>query len=128
MVRQAAAGWKLSASSNFNNELPPSTPRLALTIPEFCAAHRISEGFYYKLKKQHEGPREMRLGTRKVISLEAAAEWRREREAAGATAEAEAKAVARSSPMPPAPPMKHGAKTRPLVRRRSVKIERANAE
>ena len=38
----------------------PSTPRLALSIPEFCEAHGISEGFFYKLKKQGEGPREMK--------------------------------------------------------------------
>jgi predicted DNA-binding transcriptional regulator AlpA len=58
----------------------PSTPRLALTIPEFCKAHGISEGFFYKLKKQGEGPREMKLGARTLITLESAAEWRRERE------------------------------------------------
>ena len=59
---------------------PPPTPRLALSIPEFCEAHGISEGFFYKLKKQGEGPREMKLGARTLITLESAAEWRRERE------------------------------------------------
>src|SRR4029077_2388951 len=58
----------------------PPTPRLALTIPEFCEAHRISEAFYYKLKKQGKGPREMEVGVRKLITFESAAEWRRERE------------------------------------------------
>jgi predicted DNA-binding transcriptional regulator AlpA len=58
----------------------PPTPRLALNIPEFCEAHRISEAFYYKLKKQGKGPREMEVGVRKLITLESAAEWRRERE------------------------------------------------
>ena len=43
-------------------------------------AHGISEGFFYKLKKQGEGPREMKLGARTLITLESAAEWRRERE------------------------------------------------
>jgi predicted DNA-binding transcriptional regulator AlpA len=60
----------------------PPTPRLALSIPEFCKAHGISEGFFYKLKKQGEGPREMKLGARTLITLESAAEWRREREIA----------------------------------------------
>lgn len=55
-------------------------PRLALSIPEFCKAHGISEGFFYKLKKQGEGPREMKVGTRTLITFESAAEWRRERE------------------------------------------------
>ena len=58
----------------------PQTPRLALSIPEFCSAHGISEGFFYKLKKKGEGPREMKLGARTLITLESAEEWRRERE------------------------------------------------
>ena len=58
----------------------PSTPRLTLSIPEFCEAHGISEGFFYKLKKQGEGPREMKVGARTLITFESAAEWRRTRE------------------------------------------------
>jgi hypothetical protein len=58
----------------------PSTPRLALSIPEFCTAHCISEAFYFKLKKQGEGPREMKVGARTLITLESAEEWRRTRE------------------------------------------------
>jgi hypothetical protein len=79
--------------------IPP--PRLALSILEFCDAHGISEGFYYKLKKQRKGPREMRLGTRTLITFESAADWRRESErasaveAAKATAEREAASFAR---------------------------------
>jgi hypothetical protein len=34
-------------------------------------------GFYHKLRKGKRGPREMRLGTRVLISREAAEEWRR---------------------------------------------------
>jgi hypothetical protein len=62
------------------------TPRLALSIAEFCRSHGISEAFYYKLKKQREGPRVMKVGTRTLITLEAAAEWRRVREASTAEA------------------------------------------
>jgi predicted DNA-binding transcriptional regulator AlpA len=58
----------------------PATPRLALSIREFCSFHSISEAFYYKLKKQGNGPREMKLGKRTLVSQEAASEWRRERE------------------------------------------------
>jgi hypothetical protein len=53
-----------------------------MTIPQFCNAHNISEGFYYKLKKQKLNPREMKVGTRTLITFEAAANWRAEREAA----------------------------------------------
>ena len=84
MRRTDASGRKMGASADFSTEpatLP--TPRLALSIPEFCKAHSISEGFFYKLKKQGEGPREMKVGTRTLISLEAAAEWRRAREGTG---------------------------------------------
>jgi predicted DNA-binding transcriptional regulator AlpA len=59
---------------------PPPTPRLALSIREFCQAHGISEAFFYKLKKQGEGPREMKVGARTLITFESAAEWRRMRE------------------------------------------------
>ena len=54
--------------------------KLAFSIPQFCAAHGISRPFYYSLKAQGIAPREMRMGTRVLISQEAAAEWRRERE------------------------------------------------
>jgi predicted DNA-binding transcriptional regulator AlpA len=81
MARRVATGWKPGAGADFNTEPPPpQTPRLALSIPEFCKAHGISEGFFYKLKKQGEGPREMKVGARTLISFESAAEWRRARE------------------------------------------------
>jgi hypothetical protein len=39
---------------------------------------------FYKMKKQNQGltPREMKIGTRTLITFEAAAKWRAEREAA----------------------------------------------
>lgn len=63
---------------------PPPPPRLALSILEFCAAFGISDDFYYKLKRQGQGPREMKVGKRTLISLAAADEWRIERERATA--------------------------------------------
>jgi predicted DNA-binding transcriptional regulator AlpA len=81
MVRRAAIGCKPSADADFNGPTPHTAPRLALSIREFCRAHGISEGFFYKLKKQGEGPREMKVGARTLISFESAAEWRRAREA-----------------------------------------------
>jgi hypothetical protein len=52
----------------------------AYTIDEFCRAHRFSRAQYFNIKKEGKGPREMRVGTRVIISKEAAADWRRERE------------------------------------------------
>ena len=75
---------KVSGKSEPVVDEPIPPPRLALSILEFCDAHGISEGFYYKLKKQCRGPREMRLGKRTLVTFESAAEWRRERELASA--------------------------------------------
>jgi hypothetical protein len=57
-------------------------PPVCFTIAEFCRLHRISPAFYFVLRKAGKGPREMRLGSRRVITVESAAVWRRERESA----------------------------------------------
>src|SRR5262245_56328713 len=61
-----------------------STPTAVFSIKSFCIAHGISEAFYFKLREQGHGPREMRLGSRVFITHESAARWRIEREAATA--------------------------------------------
>lgn len=51
--------------------------KLVYTVSEFCAAHGdISRSFFYKLLKQGKAPRLMKVGSRVLISAEAAAEWR----------------------------------------------------
>jgi predicted DNA-binding transcriptional regulator AlpA len=82
MARPEVSGRKSGAGKDLAPKEP--TPRLALSIPEFCEAHGISEGMFYKMKKQNRGltPREMKIGTRTLITFEAAAKWRAEREAA----------------------------------------------
>ena len=52
----------------------------AYSVDEFCARHRISPQLYYKLRRQGLMPVTFRLGTRVLISREAAAAWRRARE------------------------------------------------
>lgn len=54
----------------------------AFTIETFCKAHGFSKAHYFNLAKAGHGPRIMRVGSRVLISKEAAADWRREREAA----------------------------------------------
>jgi len=61
------------------------TSAAAYSIAAFCVAHGISESFYFKLREQGEGPREMRVGARVLISLESAERWRRERESTSDT-------------------------------------------
>ena len=60
----------------------PPVRAAAYSIREFCAAHRLSESMYFKLRNQGLGPDEMSVGSRRLISFEAAERWRREREAA----------------------------------------------
>jgi hypothetical protein len=52
----------------------------AYSIEEFCARHRISPQLFYKLKPLGLMPATFRVGTRVLISREAAAAWRRARE------------------------------------------------
>jgi hypothetical protein len=47
--------------------------KLALSIGEFCASHGISRATFYNLRTVGQGPVEMRVGTRVLISTEAAA-------------------------------------------------------
>ena len=58
----------------------------AYSIREFCEAHRVSESMYFNLRNPGLGPAEMSVGSRRIISFEAAERWRRERERGTATA------------------------------------------
>lgn len=60
----------------------------AYSLAEFCRRHGISLQLFYKLIQQGTAPAIFRVGTRVLVSKEAAAEWRRARERATA-AEAE---------------------------------------
>jgi hypothetical protein len=66
---------------------PPIDDFDAFPIAEFCRRHGISPQLFYKLKPQGLMPPTFRLGARVLISREAAAAWRREREAASQAAE-----------------------------------------
>jgi predicted DNA-binding transcriptional regulator AlpA len=50
--------------------------KLSFTILEFCEAHSISRGTFYRLLKRGEAPRLMTIERGKRVSAEAAAEWR----------------------------------------------------
>jgi hypothetical protein len=62
-----------------------SEDRDAYSIDEFCRRHNISHGTYYNLKNRGLGPREARAMSRVIITKEAAADWRRERESVETT-------------------------------------------
>jgi hypothetical protein len=61
---------------------PIRGPPLAYDVPAFCAAFHISLRFYFKLRDEGKGPREMRLGRRVLITVESAMAWARARESA----------------------------------------------
>lgn len=53
----------------------------AYKIRQFCDAHGISASYYYEMQREGLGPREMHLGAKgKRVSIEAAADWRRQME------------------------------------------------
>ena len=57
-------------------------PTEAFSIASFCARHDISVAHYYRMRAEGKTPVEMKVGGRVLISKEAAAKWRRERERA----------------------------------------------
>jgi hypothetical protein len=65
-------------------ESPARQGRAAYSIAAFCAEHSLSRSMFYKLQSESIGPRLMKVGTKVLISAEAAADWRAEREAATA--------------------------------------------
>ena len=57
---------------------------LAMSIKAFCALHAISEDQFYKMQREKWGPVVRHVGSRTLLSHEAAAAWRRSREEAAA--------------------------------------------
>ncbi len=53
---------------------------LPLTIREFCCRNSLSHTSYFELRRRGQGPREMRVLSKILISPEAERDWRRERE------------------------------------------------
>jgi len=48
----------------------------AYTVNEFCALYRVSRSQLYKLWREGQGPKFMKLGKRRLISRFAADQWR----------------------------------------------------
>ena len=48
----------------------------AYSIREFCRVHGISPAFFYLLQAKGKAPRVMKLGARRLISIEEAQRWR----------------------------------------------------
>jgi predicted DNA-binding transcriptional regulator AlpA len=54
----------------------------AYGVNEFCRRHHISRSHFYDTLNEGGGPKVMKVGSRTLISKEAAAHWRRDREQA----------------------------------------------
>lgn len=61
----------------------------AYSLPDFCTRHGISLQLLYKAIQQGTAPAIFRVGTRVLVSKEAATRWRAAREAATAAEAAE---------------------------------------
>ena len=62
----------------------------AHSIDDFCEDHDICRGTLYNLWKSGDGPRCMYVGRRRLITDDAAADWRRTMEAKATRDEPEA--------------------------------------
>jgi hypothetical protein len=51
------------------------------TIKKFCDRYEIAPSFYFKLQRQGRGPRTMRIGSKVLITAQAASDWVAAREA-----------------------------------------------
>ena len=61
-----------------------ATERKTFTVVQFCNDHNISRSMFYELLADGRGPAVMKVGARTLISIEAAAAWRRRMESAAA--------------------------------------------
>ena len=57
------------------------TGKACYSVDEFCSSHSISRAMFYKLRADGKAPRTMAVGSRTLISYEAAADWRQACEA-----------------------------------------------
>ena len=53
----------------------------ASSVTRFCKDHDISRAHFYNLFRAGRAPKTFKVGSRRLISDEAAAEWRRQQEA-----------------------------------------------
>ena len=67
---------------------PAGQPLSAFTIGGFCTSHGIGKSLFYELKRNGKAPRTIKVGRKRIITVEAAADWRRKMEEETAEAEA----------------------------------------
>jgi hypothetical protein len=60
-------------------KLRSGVPTLALSVDQFCAAFNLGRDSFYTLLKNGQGPQCMKVGSRRLITMESAQNWARER-------------------------------------------------
>lgn len=73
-----ASTFKMTA--HFKTQGTVMNKEFVFSIKQFCAAHGLSRTLFYTLLKQNKAPRLMYVGRRRMISHDAAAEWRKNME------------------------------------------------
>ena len=51
------------------------TIKKAQSIPDFCKEHGISKSLFYKLMKDGKAPATIKLGKRRLVTIEGARQW-----------------------------------------------------
>jgi hypothetical protein len=77
---------KLNLLSGAAAPAMPQMQQAAYSIDTFCAVHDISRASLYNAWAEGTGPAFFRVGSKRLISREAAARWREEREQAAIAA------------------------------------------
>ncbi|MGF6568589.1 putative DNA-binding transcriptional regulator AlpA [Paraburkholderia sp. GAS333] len=62
-------------SSHVGPRTTESDLRRVFTIDEFCDAYHLSRSFYYRLRRTGQGPSEIHLGRKVMITLGDARAW-----------------------------------------------------
>jgi hypothetical protein len=81
MPRKSSSSRSRERKRRFLQRSARHKPGMVHNIPSFCKNNDISQTTYFSLKRKGRGPREIELDGRIIITPEAEADWRREREA-----------------------------------------------
>jgi len=76
----APAADPSTADTAGSNPIRGGPPIAALSLEAFCRSHGISLRFFFALQKQGKAPKVMKVGRRRLVSIEAATQWRRQME------------------------------------------------
>ena len=71
----------MNCNHRFINRANIMINKQTYSILQFCEAHNISRAKFYLLLNEGKAPKLMKVGRRRLISMESAADWRKMMEA-----------------------------------------------